>query len=91
MSAGTKRFSAPEGIGSPTDDDFGKLTREDIIKGALATYGYNDRGNKIINITEMADEKNVREELLGINSSTPRLIQSTGACTSKMSAVKSLG
>jgi hypothetical protein len=48
-------------------------------------------GNKIINITEMVDEKNVREELLGINSSTPRLIQSTGACTSKMSAVKSLG
>jgi hypothetical protein len=61
-----QKSSAPEGIGSLTDDDFGKLTRDDIIKGALAMYGYNGRGNKIINITEMADEKNVREKLLGV-------------------------
>jgi hypothetical protein len=33
-----------------------------MVKGALATYGYNDQENKIINLTEIADEKNVREK-----------------------------
>ena len=71
-----QKFSAPKGISSLTDDDFGKLTRDDIIiKGALATYGYNGRENKKLNITEIADEKNVREKLLGLDSSTPGLIQ----------------
>ena len=65
-----QKFSAPKGIGSLMDDDFGKLTRDDIIiRGALATYSYNGSVNKIINITEMADEKNVCEKLL---ASTPR-------------------
>jgi hypothetical protein len=41
-----QKFSAPKGIRSLTDDNFGKLTREDIIKGALATYGYNGRGEQ---------------------------------------------
>ena len=50
-----QKFSAPKGIGSLMDDDFGKLTRDDIIiKGPLATYSYNGRGNKKINITEIA-------------------------------------
>lgn len=70
-----QKFSAPKGIGSLTDDEFGKLTRDDIVKGALATYGYNGRENKIINLTEIADEKNVREKLLGLDSTTPGLIQ----------------
>jgi hypothetical protein len=71
----SQKFSAPKGIGSLTDDDFGKLTRDDIVKGALATYGYNGRENKIINITKMADEKDVREKLLGLDFATPGLIQ----------------
>jgi GH18 family chitinase len=70
-----QKFSAPKGIGSLTDDDFGKLTRDDIVKGALASYGYNGMENKIINITKMADERDVREKLLGLDSTTPGLIQ----------------
>jgi hypothetical protein len=70
-----QKFSAPKGIDSLTDDDFGKLTRDDIVKGALATYVHNGGDNKIINITAMSDEKNIREKLLGLDTTTPGLIQ----------------
>jgi hypothetical protein len=69
-----QKFSAPKGIGSLTDNDFGKLTRDDIVKGALATYDYNGRENKKLNITEIAGEKNVREKMVGLDSSTPGLV-----------------
>lgn len=69
------KFSAPKGIGSLKDNDFGKLTKEDIVKGALASWVHNGRENKYINITEMSDEKNIREKMVGLDTETPGLIQ----------------
>ncbi|KAM0331444.1 hypothetical protein ACHAQA_003120 [Verticillium albo-atrum] len=69
------KFSAPKGIGSLTDSDFGKLTKEDIVKGALATWRYNKEENKHLNITEMADENDVRNKMVGLDVETPGLIQ----------------
>lgn len=54
------KFSAPKGIGSLKDNDFGKLTKEDIVKGALASWVHNDRENKPINITGISDDKIIR-------------------------------
>ncbi|KAL8333671.1 hypothetical protein RB593_003384 [Gaeumannomyces tritici] len=72
----TNSFSAPVGLDSLSGDSYGEVTKEDIVKGSLATWVFNGRQNKALNITQLATSNNeVRKSLAGLDVNTPGVIQ----------------
>lgn len=69
------KFQAPKGLDSLKNSDFGGVTKEDIVRGALATWEYNGRENKAVSITELAGRQEVRGGLVDLNVNTPGVVQ----------------
>lgn len=72
----TNSFSAPVGLDSLSGDSYGKMTKEDIVNGSLATWVSNGRQNKALSITQLATSNNeVRKSLAGLDINTPGMVQ----------------
>ncbi|KAF9873540.1 hypothetical protein CkaCkLH20_08999 [Colletotrichum karsti] len=69
------KFSAPVGLGSLQNQDFGDVTKEALVKGALATWSFNGQENKVVNFTSLADKPEIRNGMIGLDITTPGLVQ----------------
>ncbi|KAL8371943.1 hypothetical protein RB595_001650 [Gaeumannomyces hyphopodioides] len=69
------KFSAPTGLGSLNMEDYGGVTKEDIVAGALATWSYNGKQNKEVSLADLATKPDVRRGLVGMDVNTPGVVQ----------------
>ncbi|KAI4685538.1 uncharacterized protein J4E84_006266 [Alternaria hordeiaustralica] len=67
------KFSTPPGLGSLDGAAFGRVTKEDLIKGSVRTYVYNGKKNVIKGPN--VDDKSVQNNLLDGDITAPGFIQ----------------
>jgi hypothetical protein len=67
------KFSTPPGLGSLKGDDFGGITKEDLIKGSLRTYTRN--GNQNGASAPNPKDKSTFNDLLEVDITTPGYIR----------------
>ncbi|KAL8366609.1 hypothetical protein RB595_010461 [Gaeumannomyces hyphopodioides] len=69
------KFSAPVGLDSLNGGSFGRVTKEDIVIGSLATWLHNGRVNKKVSITDLVQKQDIRESMVGLRVNTPGIVQ----------------